>query len=48
MANERLLQEQEALKLQSKKLEETLLNDTDHRLLALRKMCSSLKSEVRH
>lgn len=46
MANERLLQEQEALKLQSKKLEETLLNDTDHRLLALRKMCSSLKSEV--
>ncbi|XP_071542500.1 uncharacterized protein [Panulirus ornatus] len=45
-ANFRLLQDQEALKIQSKKLEETLLNDTDHRLQAVRKMCSSLKSEV--
>lgn len=45
-ANFRLLQDQEALKIESKKLEETLLNDTDHRLQAVRNMCSSLKSEV--
>ncbi|KAK7075984.1 hypothetical protein SK128_017118 [Halocaridina rubra] len=45
-ANHRLVCEQEALKTQSKKLEETLLNDTDHRLQAVRNMCSSLKSEV--
>ncbi|XP_068219726.1 putative leucine-rich repeat-containing protein DDB_G0290503 isoform X6 [Palaemon carinicauda] len=45
-ANSRLQGEQEALKIQSKKLEESLLNDTDHRLQAVRNMCSSLKSEV--
>ncbi|XP_042219323.1 uncharacterized protein LOC121864291 isoform X2 [Homarus americanus] len=45
-ANFRLMQDQEALMIESKKLEETLLNDTDHRLQAVRKMCSSLKSEV--
>lgn len=45
-ANHRLETEQTALKIQSKKLEETLLNDTDHRLQAVRNMCSSLKSEV--
>ncbi|XP_066980247.1 CAP-Gly domain-containing linker protein 1-like isoform X2 [Macrobrachium rosenbergii] len=44
--NHRLQSEQEALKIQSKKLEESLLNDTDHRLQAVRNMCSSLKSEV--
>lgn len=44
--NFRLQEEQTALKVQSKKLEETLLNDTDHRLAAVRKMCASLKSEV--
>nr|XP_045619779.1 uncharacterized protein LOC123771323 isoform X3 [Procambarus clarkii] len=45
-ANFRLIQDKEALKIESKKLEETLLNDTDHRLQAVRNMCSSLKSEV--
>ncbi|XP_064094859.1 daf-12-interacting protein 1-like isoform X8 [Macrobrachium nipponense] len=44
--NHRLQSEQEALKIQSKKLEESLLNDTDHRLQAVRNMCTSLKSEV--
>ncbi|KAK3858296.1 hypothetical protein Pcinc_035512 [Petrolisthes cinctipes] len=45
-ANYRLSQDQEALRQESRKLQETLLNDTDHRLLAVRKMCASLKSEV--
>ncbi|XP_050699719.1 treacle protein-like isoform X4 [Eriocheir sinensis] len=45
-ANQRLVEEQTSLRQQAKKLEETLLNDTDHRLAAVRRMCASLKSEV--
>lgn len=47
-ANFRLSQDQEALRQESRKLQETLLNDTDHRLMAVRKMCTSLKSEVKY
>lgn len=47
-ANYRLSQDQEALRQESRKLQETLLNDTDHRLMAVRKMCTSLKSEVKY
>lgn len=44
--NFRLQEKHQSLRQQSKKLEETLLNDTDHRLAAVRSMCASMKSEV--
>lgn len=46
ITNDRLAQERDRLVQQTKSLEESLLNDTDHRLQAVRKLCSSLGSEV--
>ena len=45
-ANEKLVKEQHQLKAQSKKLEESLLSDKDHRLQAAKGVCTSLQNEV--
>ncbi|KAB7508181.1 Microtubule-associated tumor suppressor 1-like protein, partial [Armadillidium nasatum] len=45
-SNAKLLKEQNNLKQQAKKLEETLLSDKDHRLQAAKRVCGALQNEV--